>query len=193
MHTSDILDWIACKSARLVDCVLAAVLLQLQQDPAQGLCTSTDSDKHPGRDWTTDTATFSASRSIGTAALGKTAAVANAVSLTSQAGRSTRRQPAAVASVAQAGCSALLLEKQQEQQMAPGCVDSTVAVAVSVLHLMPCFVHLVLQFAIGSVLSLIFWATGFVKPPKLDARLVSSSKHLHTLANHADRSLQISQ
>lgn len=33
---------------------------------------------------------------------------------------------------------------------------------------------LCLQFAIGSVLSLIFWATGFVKPPKLDAKLVST-------------------
>lgn len=37
-------------------------------------------------------------------------------------------------------------------------------------------VCVVLQFAIGSVLSLIFWATGFVKPPKLDARLVRSGR-----------------
>jgi hypothetical protein len=36
------------------------------------------------------------------------------------------------------------------------------------------------QFAIGSVLSLIFWATGFVKPPKLDAKLVGTCSSLRT-------------
>jgi hypothetical protein len=33
-------------------------------------------------------------------------------------------------------------------------------------------VLLILQFAIGSVLSIIFWTTGIVKPPQLDAKLV---------------------
>lgn len=34
----------------------------------------------------------------------------------------------------------------------------------------------VLQFAIGSVLSIIFWTTGLVKPPKLDAKLVCAGR-----------------
>lgn len=45
------------------------------------------------------------------------------------------------------------------------CLDSCTACAA-----LSCAV----QFAIGSVLSLIFWATGFVKPPKLDAKLVGT-------------------
>lgn len=38
-----------------------------------------------------------------------------------------------------------------------------------------------LQFAIGSVLSIIFWTTGFVKPPKLDAKLVRCQQPLQLL------------
>jgi hypothetical protein len=72
-----------------------------------------------------------------------------------------------------------LLEKQQEQ-LVVWLFGLPPTVAVSVLAPMhgPCFVLVVLQFAIGSVLSLIFWAIGFVKPPKLDARLVSGSQDL---------------
>lgn len=54
------------------------------------------------------------------------------------------------------------------------CIDTGVLAPVAPCRMVPVARSLCcpVQFAIGSVLSIIFWTTGLVKPPKLDAKLV---------------------